>query len=231
MHDTYIKSNYQIAPSLICCDLCDLKSDVRHLENLGCRMLHVDVLDGKFSPSMPIGLDTLRQLRRYTRMVYDAHVMAVPNDFYVEELIDMGAERVCFQLESQRTPGVLLRKIRSSGTKAGIALAPSTPVDMLAYMIEDCDFVLLMQIDPGYASHKGIQKPPYMLRKIRELRVLMDRYHPEATIGIDGHVDIESMPKLRDAGVSTFVSGTKGIFRSGTSWEENWQTMHRILSE
>lgn len=212
-------------------DLCNLERDVRRLEAMGCEMLHVDILDGRYSPSMPIGLDTIRQLRKKTQMLFDVHIMSLANEYFVGEVLDMGAERVCFQLESQPTPSPMLHRIRAAGCRAGLALAPSTPVSMLEYLIEDLDFVLLMQIDPGYASFAGTAKVPYMQRKIDDLRLLIEKYNPDATISVDGRVDFASMPYLLDAGVNTFVSGTKGIFHPDAAWEENWQRLLSILHE
>ena len=82
--------NESITPSLICSDLCNLEASVKALEETGCQMLHVDILDGYFSPSMPLGLDTVRQLRKKTSLAFDAHVMAVDNTFFMEELADIG---------------------------------------------------------------------------------------------------------------------------------------------
>ena len=156
--------NANIAPSLICADLCNLARDIDRMESIGCQMLHIDIIDGYFSPSMPIGIDTIRQLRQITTMQFDAHIMAKDNTFFVNELLSIGVDRLCFQIECEPTPGALLQKIHNGHSKAGIALAPTTSLSHLEYVIEECDFVLLMQIDPGYAFLPGIQKRTYMNR-------------------------------------------------------------------
>lgn len=227
----YSQKKAVIAPSLICVDLCNIERDVRRLEAMGCEMLHADVLDGRYSPSMPIGLDTIRHLRKRTQMDFDVHIMSVANEYFVDEMLDIGAQRLCFQLESQPTPGPLLHKIRSQGCTAGLALAPSTPISSLEYLIEDCDFILLMQIDPGYASYTDTAKQPYMQRKIGDLHSLIEKYHPEASITVDGRVDFASTPTLQRLGVHTFVSGTRGIFHSGASWEENWRHLQELIRQ
>ena len=91
-----------ISPSLICMDMCNLVTSVKELERIGCEMLHVDLLDGYFSPSMPIGLDTIRALRKKTNLYFDAHVMAMDNTFFMEQLVDIGVGRMCFQIETER---------------------------------------------------------------------------------------------------------------------------------
>lgn len=221
----------EIAPSLICADLCNLERDVKRIELLGCNMLHVDIIDGYFSPSMPIGLDTVRQLRRKTKMVFDTHVMAENNNFFISELLDLGSERICFQLESEPTPGPLLQKIRACGAQAGIALAPTTPISSLEYLIKECDYVLLMQINPGYASLPDTKAVPYMSSKIAVLKELIERSNSEATISIDGRVGFDCMTDLLSAGVSTFISGTQGLFCRCESWENNWSHMLRLLGK
>lgn len=223
--------NANIAPSLICADLCNLARDIDRMESIGCQMLHIDIIDGYFSPSMPIGIDTIRQLRQITTMQFDAHIMAKDNTFFVNELLSIGVDRLCFQIECEPTPGALLQKIHNGHSKAGIALAPTTSLSHLEYVIEECDFVLLMQIDPGYAFLPGIQKRTYMNRKLLQLNELIAKRNPAATIEVDGRVSIEDMPALKDLGVSTFVSGTSGFFRKGHAWEDNWATMVTALAK
>lgn len=137
-----------ISPSLICMDLVNLETSVKELEAAGCEMLHVDVLDGYFSPSMPIGLDTIRQLRKKTDLYFDAHVMAVDNTYFMEELADIGVGRMCFQAETERHLSRKLSWLKEKGIEAGVALAPGTSVETLRYVLEQCDFVLLMMINP-----------------------------------------------------------------------------------
>ena len=98
MKTTVFPKEMDIVPSLICMDLCNLERDVHRLEAMGCSILHVDILDGRYSPCMPIGLDTIRQLRERTQMLFDVHIMSVANEFFVSEALSMGVERVCFQL-------------------------------------------------------------------------------------------------------------------------------------
>lgn len=109
--------NESITPSLICSDLCNLEASVKALEETGCQMLHVDILDGYFSPSMPLGLDTVRQLRKKTSLAFDAHVMAVDNTFFMEELADIGVHRMCFQVETERHISHKLTWLRERGSR------------------------------------------------------------------------------------------------------------------
>ena len=155
-----------ISPSLICLDMCNLEQEVKKLERSGIEMLHVDILDGHFSPSMPLGLDTVRQLRRKTDLFFDCHVMVTEQDYFVDELLDIGADQVVFHAETQPHIDGMLNRIHAAGAKAGVALKPATPLTQLEYVLEKCDTVLLMLINPGYAFVKGEQQVSYARRKI-----------------------------------------------------------------
>ena len=221
----------EFAPSLICMDLCNLENEVHFFDSLGCKVLHVDLIDGYFSPSMPIGLDTLRQLKKKTDMVFDAHLMAQSNAFFVRELIDIGCERICFHLESEQRPEAILQMIKSAGCKAGLALSPGTPVDSLKYLIHELDHVLLMQIPPGYAHLPGQCAMSFMPRKIKDLLTMMQETGRYVSITVDGRVNYENIGMLLNLGVNTFVCGTGCLFRKGESIEKNWRKLCAMIYE
>lgn len=206
-------------------DLCNLEQGIRELEAADCRMLHVDILDGYFSPSMPIGLDVVRQLRAKTDMFFDAHVMAMTNDFFIEELLDIGMQRLCFQLETERHVSKKLSLIRERGVKAGIALSPATPVAGLEYALELCDFVLLMMINPGFASQGGEAKYGFMDHKIAALREIIEKKRLAVDIALDGRVRKEDMAQLAEAGANVFVVGSSSLFAGTGSLTDNFRDL------
>lgn len=201
-----------ISPSLICLDLCNLESQVRVLERNGVTMLHVDILDGHFSPSMPLGLDTVRQLRARTDLAFDCHVMVTEQDYFVNELLDIGVQQLTFHVETQPHTDGMLNRIRAAGVRAGVALKPATPLSVLDYVLEKCDAVLLMLINPGYAFMKGEAQVPYADRKIRELRAMIDTRGLDTRIELDGRV---SPQNIRDWGgvADLFVTGSTCLRR------------------
>lgn len=201
-----------ISPSMICMDLGNLRQEVRELESAGVRMLHVDIVDGYFSPSLPMGLDVIRQLRPATSMLFDAHVMAMENDYFLEQFLDIGVHQLCFQVETERHISRKLSLIKHRGVRAGVALSPATSLATLDYALEQCDFVLLMMINPGYASFGGEAAYSFMLRKIEELRGMMDKRGMKAGISLDGRIRVEDMPAYLKAGADTFVAGTACLF-------------------
>lgn len=219
-----------ISPSMICMDLCNLEQSVRELEQTGCKMLHVDILDGYFSPSMPIGLDMVRQLRGKTQLSFDAHIMAMDCTYFMEELADIGVDRLCFQVETERHISKKLSWLRQRGIKAGVALAPATPVSSLEYVLEQCDFVLLMMINPGFASNPNEKMLESLGRKISELKGMIDRGGYYTTITIDGRTYLDVIPQYIEFGAQTFVAGTSALFRNnGLSLQENYASLRATI--
>lgn len=214
------------SPSLICLDMCNLEAQVRKLEKAGIKMLHVDILDGHFSPSMPLGLDTVRQLRAKTDMQFDCHVMVTEQDYFVNELLDIGVEQIVFHAETQPHVDGMLNRIHARGVRAGIALKPSTPLTGLEYVLEKCDTVLLMLINPGYAFVKGEKQVSYAERKITELREMIDRYGFETKIEVDGRISPENIRKYGSGDVDIFVTGSTCIDRR--NMEESFETLNQI---
>lgn len=197
-----------ISPSLICLDLCNLESQVKLLEQAGIKMLHVDILDGHFSPSMPLGLDTVRQLRAKTDLAFDCHVMATEQDFFIEELLDIGVQQIVFHAESEPHIDGMLNRIHARGVRAGVALKPSTPLSTLDYVLEKCDTVMLMLINPGYAFVKGEAQVAYADRKIRELRKMILDRGASTKIEIDGRISTDNIRTYGKELVDYFVIGT-----------------------
>ena len=200
-----------LSPSLICLDMCNLEREVRSLEKAGIKMLHVDILDGHFSPSMPLGLDTVRQLRAKTDMFFDCHVMVTEQDYFVDELLDMGVDQIVFHGETQPHIDGMLNRIHAKGVKAGVALKPSTSLTELEYVLDKCDTVLLMLINPGYAFVKGEKQVAYADRKIRELRKMITDRGLNTKIEVDGRISPDNIRTYGKGDVDIFVTGSTCI--------------------
>ncbi len=197
-----------LSPSLICLDMTNLESQVKALQAGGIRALHVDILDGHFSPSMPLGLDTVRQLRAKTDLAFDCHVMTTANDYFVDELLDIGVQQIVFHGETEPHIDGMLNRIHAKGVRAGVALKPATPLSALDYALEKCDTVLLMLINPGYAFMKGEKQVPYAERKIRELRERIEKRRLPTLIELDGRVSPDNIKNW---------SGIADIFVTGST--------------
>jgi ribulose-phosphate 3-epimerase len=202
-----------ISPSLITLDMMNLQDQIRELELNGADMIHVDLLDGHFSPSMPLGFETVAQLRSITNLPLDCHIMSDIPDFYVEELLRIGVQQIVFHIENAQHPDGLINYIKSKGVRAGVALKPSTSLSTIEYIIEKCDCILLMQINPGYASVKGEKLIPYIDRKIKDLRKMITQNNLNTKISIDGRVSLDIIEKYRVKYVDIFVVGTTCLSR------------------
>ena len=205
-----------ISPSLISvCDLCNLEGSVRQLEDAGIEMLHVDILDGHFSPSMPLGLDTVRQLRKKTDMIFDVHLMTTAHDFFVEELLDIGVQQLVFHGEMEPHMDNRLNQIHKAGVKAGVALKPGTSLNSLEYVLEKCDAVLLMLINPGYAQSKAEGQVPYASRKVRELHEMITSRGLDTKVILDGRISKQNMEEFAPEGLADiFVAGSTCLDKS-----------------
>lgn len=201
------------SPSLICLDLCNLESQVRMVEAAGIEMLHVDILDGHFSPSMPLGLDTVRQLRAKTDLAFDCHVMVTAHDYFIDELLDIGVQQIVFHAESEPHIDGMLNRIHARGVRAGVALKPATPLSTVEYVLEKCDTVLLMLINPGYAFVKGETQVAYADRKIRELRSMIDSRGLATKIELDGRISPDNIRSYGKGDVDLYVVGSTCIQR------------------
>lgn len=221
------------SPSLITLDLCNLERQVKELEAQGCPMLHVDLLDGYFSPSMPIGLDVVRQLRQKTDLPFDVHLMANEQDYFVGELLEIGVQQLVFHAECEPHIDNRLNMIRRAGVRAGVALKPATSLTVLDYVLEKCDVVLLMLINPGYAGSAKEQQVPYGLRKISELRSLIKGRGLHTKIEIDGRVSPENIEALAKDQADIFVAGSTCIKRDDIpgSWQALRALRARALAE
>jgi ribulose-phosphate 3-epimerase len=221
-----------LSPSLICLDMCNLESQVAILEMNGIKALHIDILDGHFSPSMPLGLETVRQLRKKSKLFFDCHIMTDPPEFFVDELIDIGVDHICFHAETCSHIDGMINKIHDAGILAGVALKPSTSLNTLEYVIEKCDSVLLMLINPGYASSKGEKQVLYADRKINALKQLIISRNMQTKILIDGRISKENIEKFGRDTVDLFVCGSSCLDKNNLESSVKQLTMFRefILS-
>ncbi|WP_286293564.1 ribulose-phosphate 3-epimerase [Methylomarinovum tepidoasis] len=225
-------SQIEILPSLICADPNRRLEAVRELESLGVDGLHVDILDGHFSPSLPLGIEAVRQLRRETGLPFDAHLMVADHAYFIDALLDCGVQRLCFHAEAEPHIDRWLQTIQAAGVAPGVALKPATPLSVLEYCLERIDFALLMLINPGFAGHKGEAQVPYARRKVAACRRFLDeRGAGHVAIEIDGRVGFDNLADLVAAGADRLVAGTRSLFHPKGSLADNLARMRRLAAE
>lgn len=224
-----MKQKVRLSPSIMCADLVDLKASVRELESAQVDALHIDIIDGAFSPAMPLGLDTVKRLREVTTLDFDVHIMALNNEFFVQKILDIGVQQISFHCESSRHIERLVSLIQSRGVKAGLALNPATPLSVLEYVLPQLDNVLLMLINPGYADNKHEQQVSYAVDKVRQLAALIRPLEHKPTIQVDGRVSFATIAQLVNAGANDLVLGSTSLFREGYTLAENRQALADII--
>jgi ribulose-phosphate 3-epimerase len=195
----------EILPSILSADFAHLGEQISALEAAGCRMLHVDVMDGHFVPNITIGPPVVQSLRQATRAILDVHLMIENPDKYAPVFIQAGADQVSVHQEACRHLDRTLRMIRSEGAKAGVVINPATPVATLDDVLEVADYVLVMSVNPGFGGQQFI---PHALAKVRELAARRKERGLQFPIEIDGGVTKENLGKIIDAGVEWVVAGS-----------------------
>ncbi|MGI2328373.1 ribulose-phosphate 3-epimerase [Planococcus sp. YIM B11945] len=220
-----------IAPSIMCADLCNLEKSVREIEKEGLDTLHIDIIDGAFSPSMPLGIDTVKQLRKITDMKFDVHIMANNNEFFIQEMLNIGVEQISFHLETSTHIDRYIQLIKKSDTKVGVAINPATPLSVLEYVLPQVDTVLLMLINPGFATDKNEKQVSYAVKKVEDLNRLIKEKGLHTKIEVDGRVSLETIPGLVGAGADILVAGTTSLFMKGQSLAENKKIVEQRISE
>ncbi|MBV8147987.1 MAG: ribulose-phosphate 3-epimerase [Candidatus Eremiobacteraeota bacterium] len=193
------------APSLLSADFARIGQQIAAVEKAGAQFLHLDVMDGRFVPNLTWGPKIIADLRKLSSLVFDAHLMIVEPERYVDDFAHAGCDRVTFHLEATPHAQRLLTHIRERGLKAGLAICPQTPVFMLQDVIDDCATVLVMSVNPGFSGQKFIERT---YAKVREARALIDERNVECLIEVDGGVGEDNAKALVEAGADVLVMGS-----------------------
>jgi len=195
----------KIAPSLLSADFSKIAEHIGAVERAGANYLHLDVMDGRFVPNITWGPKIIGDLRHLTRLPFDAHLMIVEPERYLDQFHEAGADIITVHLEAcihlQRT----VTHVRSLGARAGVALNPSTPVALLEDVIGDLDLVLIMSVNPGFGGQSFL---PIALKKLREAREMIDEFNPGCELEVDGGVGRENVREVVAAGADVLVMGS-----------------------
>lgn len=200
--------NY-LAPSLLSADFARLGEQMRIIDQAGAQFFHYDVMDGAFVPNISMGLPVLQSIRKVTKKKLDVHLMIEHPERYISDFADAGADILTVHAEACTHLDQIVSDIRREGLRAGVALNPSTPLNVLDYILPEIDMVLIMTVNPGYGGQKMIA---YTLDKIRELRGIIQRRGLTTDIEVDGGIKIDNVDQFLAAGANVIVSGS-GIFK------------------
>ena len=200
----------KIAPSILSADFSRLGDEIRALEAAGADYIHVDVMDGHFVPNITIGPLIVEAARRVTALPLDVHLMIENPDRYIPDFAAAGADIIVVHAEAVNHLHRTVQLITSLGKRAGVSLNPATPLNVLDYVLDDLDLVLLMTVNPGFGGQSFIDA---CLPKIHSLRAMLDRRGSEAELEVDGGVKISNIARISHAGADVFVAGS-AIFGS-----------------
>ncbi len=200
----------RISPSILSADFARLGDEVKAIEQAGCDMVHVDVMDGHYVPNITIGPQVVSALRPHVQTMLDVHLMIAPVDSYIKDFADAGSDIITIHAEAGPHLSRSLQLIRSFGKKAGVSLNPSTPETVLEYVLDDVDLILVMSVNPGFGGQTFLHS---QLKKIERLRAMIgDR---DIALQVDGGVNQKTAPLCVDAGADVLVAGS-AVFSGGS---------------
>ena len=213
-----------LSPSLLSADFTNLEKEFKIMNEEKVDFIHLDIMDGNYVPNISYGPGVVKKLRPLTDILFDTHLMIERPENFIEDFVEAGSDIITIHPSTTKHLDRTLSLIKSYGKKAGLALNPGDSLDILDYNIENIDLVLIMSVNPGFGGQKFI---PSALRKISEVKKLIEKRNLKTLIEVDGGIKLGNAKDVLDAGADILVSGS-GIFDKGRT-RENIKAFKEIL--
>ena len=197
--------NRLIAPSVLAADFGNLQRDLEMINKSEADWFHIDIMDGVFVPNISYGMPVLEAINRHAKKTIDVHLMIVDPDRYIKEFAALGANNLSVHYEACTHLHRTLQAIKAEGMKAGVAINPHTPVDLLEDVINDIHLVCLMSVNPGFGGQSFIENT---FQKVKKLKKIIDRNNASTLIEVDGGVTDKNAAQLVEAGADVLVAGS-----------------------
>ena len=194
-----------LSPSMLSIDFGRAAEQLSIIEKAGTPYIHLDVMDGLFVPNISFGIPVIKSIRKDSHMIFDAHLMIVEPERYVEAFRKAGADIINFHVEATKDPAAVIAKIKATGAKAGITIKPKTPVETIKPYLKELDMVLVMTVEPGFGGQKFMED---QVPKIKQLADWKKELGLKYDIEVDGGITLDNVRIVLEAGANVIVAGS-----------------------